>query len=90
MENPASRRAPPSGYKSPTIAEMFGFNKPVPRTIKISPKKNGALASRNEEVPIEMWPSEMNTAPNMMARRKPNKRSATHPPGRDARYTLAA
>ena len=72
------------------MAEMFGLSSPVPHTMSTRPRKNGSLTPRNEEMPIEMWPAEIRIAPYKIARRKPSSRSATHPPGSDARYTLAA
>ncbi len=45
------------------MAEMFGFKSPVPKTIRISPRKNGSRLFAKDETPMEMWPAEMQMAP---------------------------
>ena len=45
------------------MAEMFGLSRPVPQTIRISPRKKVSLPPAKAESPMEMWPAEMQTAP---------------------------
>ena len=40
MENPESLFGSPGKYRSPRIALIFGFKRPVPITTRISPIKN--------------------------------------------------
>ena len=48
-------------------------------------RKKVSLPPASAESPMEMCPAEISTAPHRIARRRPSRRSAIHPPGRDAR-----
>ena len=65
---------------------MFGFSRPVPITMRMSPRKNAGCA-KIAESPIDRCPSAISTPPQKIERRRPSQRSAIHPPGSDARYT---
>jgi len=69
-------------YEDP---KLFVFNKPVPRTIRIRPTKNMILPPKNPDKPIDRCPLVISTAPYMIARRSPRRRSAIHPPGNEER-----
>ena len=64
---------------------MFGLSRPVPITMKSSPRKNASMRGTASV----KWPAAMMMPPTQMERCAPSSRSAIQPPGKAERYTPA-